>query len=145
MPIRTIISGIINPTERMAEVTEKELDEWIRQLPSYIKDTTHFLREIGAIKTIIPPKCTLFAMDVKSFYLSIPKIEGLKTCKEEVENRTEKSIANDIHPRIQVDLRSSTSKLEFIDVLVNFNNGKIETTISTKPSDKHLYVFTFNF
>ena len=43
-PIRTIISGIDHPTEKMAEVAESQLEEWVTGLPSYIKDTTYFCK-----------------------------------------------------------------------------------------------------
>ena len=33
-PIRTIISGINHPTEKMAEIAEHELDEWVGKLPT---------------------------------------------------------------------------------------------------------------
>ena len=69
----------------------------------------------------------------------VDDIFGLWTESQEELNEFWKA-ANNIHPRIQVDLRTSTSKLEFLDVLVNLNCGKIETTIFTKPSDKHMYL-----
>ena len=50
IPMRTIISSINHPTERVAEVAEQELNEGIENLPSYIKDTTDFLQKIGRIQ-----------------------------------------------------------------------------------------------
>ena len=47
-------------------------------------------------------------------------------------------VANSIHPRIQVDLRYSTEKLEFLDVLTIIGHGRIKTDLYTKLTDKHL-------
>lgn len=49
-------------------------------------------------------------------------------------------IANSIHPRIKVDLRHSSEKIEFLDVNVCIINNKIETELFTKETDKHLYL-----
>ena len=35
IPLCTIISRIDHPTERLAEVAEKELNEWVSGLPTY--------------------------------------------------------------------------------------------------------------
>lgn len=49
-------------------------------------------------------------------------------------------VANSIHPRIQVDLRYSTEKLYFLDVLTIIEHGRIKTDLYTKPTEKHLYL-----
>ena len=41
-PLRTIVNGIGTPTERMAHLAERELDDYVTSSPSYIKDTTDF-------------------------------------------------------------------------------------------------------
>ena len=48
--------------------------------------------------------------------------------------------ANDIHPNIQVDLKSSTSSLEFLDVLIEVKDSEIQTSLYKKPTDNHLYL-----
>ena len=48
--------------------------------------------------------------------------------------------ANAIHPCIQVDLRYSSDKIEFLDVLTSIKNNRIETELFTKETDKHLYL-----
>ena len=94
-PIRTIISGINHPTEKMAEIAEHELDEWVGKLPTYVKDTTHFLQILDKIKSAIPPGYLMFTMDVKGLYPSIPKNEGLQACKQALEHRSSKTIPTD--------------------------------------------------
>ena len=48
--------------------------------------------------------------------------------------------ANSIHHQIQVDLRLSTSSLDFLDVTVKLNEGKLETDLFTKPTDSKSYL-----
>ena len=49
--------------------------------------------------------------------------------------------ANQIHPKIQVDLRSSSSEIEFLDVLVRLGgNGHLSTDLFEKPSDSKSYL-----
>ena len=45
-----------------------------------------------------------------------------------------------MHPSIKVDLRYSEEKMDFLDVTTYFKDGKIETDLFCKPSDKHLYL-----
>ena len=48
--------------------------------------------------------------------------------------------ANRINPKIQVDLRFSTEKLEFLDMWVHLIEGEIKTTVYCKPTDTHTYL-----
>ena len=50
------------------------------------------------------------------------------------------TIANNINENIKVDLRTSDSELEFLDVLVKYYAQNLHTTIYHKPTDKHIYV-----
>ena len=83
MPMRTIISTKQHPTTtQIAEVAEKELEEYVSKLPSYVKDTTDFLRIIEQMKDTIQPNITLFTLDVKALYPSIPRKEAIEVCKK---------------------------------------------------------------
>lgn len=48
-------------------------------------------------------------------------------------------LTNSVHARIQVDLRHSTQKIEFLNVLTSIENHMFKTDLFTKPTDKHLY------
>jgi hypothetical protein len=48
-PFRTIINGSNHATEKMAKVVEQELSENVRNLNTYIKDTTDFLQKLNNI------------------------------------------------------------------------------------------------
>ena len=79
-PMRTIVSGIGTPTEEMAEVAEKELEEYVRKSPSFLQDTTDFLHKLDAINRKLPNEAILFCFDVEKLYSSILKKEGLAAC-----------------------------------------------------------------
>ena len=72
-PIRTIISTINSPTEKLAEVAESEVNEWVESLDTYVKDTTHFLWLLQNKVGKIPDSAILFTMDVKAPQPKHPK------------------------------------------------------------------------
>ena len=51
-PMRIIVSSINHPTEKIAEVAEKELEEWVEKLPSYmyVKRHNRLSDEIGKVE-----------------------------------------------------------------------------------------------
>jgi len=49
------------------------------------------------------------------------------------------NVGNQIHPRIQLELRYATDNIEFLDVLTTIRDGSLTTDLFTKPTDKHLY------
>jgi hypothetical protein len=51
------------------------------------------------------------------------------------------NLANNIHPRIQVELRYSQDSIEYVDVRTTLNNGRIKTDLYTKDTDKHQYLY----
>ena len=82
-PMRTIISGIGTATEKLAEVAEEELEEFVERSPSYIRDTTDFINQVKDIIDL-PVDTILFCFDFCKLYLSIPKEEGLEAYREAV-------------------------------------------------------------
>jgi hypothetical protein len=60
LPLRLIISGINHPTENIAEFAEKELEQHVRTLPSYIQDTTDFINKMNSIEQKLPGDSLLF-------------------------------------------------------------------------------------
>ena len=88
-PYRTIVSGINTATERLAEVAEYELNEYVENSPSYIRDTTHFLQQLKQIPQPLPENSILFCFDVCKLYPSVPRLEGLAACREALETRSD--------------------------------------------------------
>ena len=67
-PMRTIVNGINTATERLAEVAEHELNEFVKSSPSYIQDTTDFLTKLSDVQQPLPEGTILFCFDVKKLY-----------------------------------------------------------------------------
>ena len=73
--------------------------------PSYIKDTTHFLKVIHGPKEM--PKDTILAtIDIKSLYTNIPHQEGMQYCLEAIENHYE--------PKTPLSLKYLHQMLKFV-------------------------------
>lgn len=45
-PMRIIINGRGHPTENMAQFVEESLDDHVRGLKTYIKDSTDFVKQV---------------------------------------------------------------------------------------------------
>ena len=52
----------------------------MKEIPSYVKDTNDFINNINNHN--IPKESIIVALDVKSFYTSIPNPEGIATVKK---------------------------------------------------------------
>ena len=74
MGIRPIVSSCNSITENISEFVHIWLQPLMRDLPSFIKDTTEFIQLIE--NTPLPDKCILASTDVSSLYTNIPHHEG---------------------------------------------------------------------
>ena len=81
-PGRPIISGCDSPTDRLSSFIDSHLKPLCTSLPSYIKDTNHFLQTIFNLDTPLPPNTILATIDVKSLYTNIPHDEGINAVLE---------------------------------------------------------------
>ncbi|KAL5012598.1 hypothetical protein ScPMuIL_011149 [Solemya velum] len=83
-PYGTIINRRNHPTEKMAEVVEKELQEHVKSLPSFIQDTTDFfLQKIEGVQQPLHTDLVIFCINVKALYPSIPREEAREACFSE--------------------------------------------------------------
>ena len=80
-PGRPIVSANGTPTEKISEFVDFHLRPHVENLPSYIKDTTHYLKEMESMNPP-PPDTILVSMDVTSLYTNIPHDDGIEACKE---------------------------------------------------------------
>ena len=74
-PGRPIVSGIGRPTEHLSKLVDHWLQPVVQQLPSYIKDTTHFLRIVEEWKENyepLPQDALIVTIDVVGLYTNIP-------------------------------------------------------------------------
>ena len=79
-PGRPIVSGNGCPTEKISQLVDFFLQPHVKALPSYIKDTTHFLRKLNQLG-ILPKNTILATLDVASLYTNIPNDEGLEAAR----------------------------------------------------------------
>ena len=85
-PGRPIVSANGHPTEKISEFVDLHLQPHVQNLPSYLKDTTDFLRKQDA-QAPFPPDTLLVSMDVTSLYTNIPHQDGIQACEEVWEER----------------------------------------------------------
>ena len=105
-PGRPIISGCDSPTEKLSIYIDHFLKPLVPLIPSYIKDTTHFLNTLFAIPTTLPPNTILATLDVTSLYTNIPHAEGIASATEalynkhtEITHRKKNDVINDVTNR----------------------------------------------
>ena len=78
---RPIIFASGHPTLKISEFVDLHLQPHVQNLPSYLKDTTDFLRKQDA-QAPFPPDTFLVSMDVNSLYTNISHQDGIKACEE---------------------------------------------------------------
>ena len=88
-PGRPIISSNGHPTERISEFVDYHLKPLVQTLPSYIKDTTHFLLQLQNLGPL-PENAILVTLDVSSLYTNIPHKEGEEACRHFLNTRPQK-------------------------------------------------------
>ena len=88
---RPIVSTLNSPTEKISQFLDEIFQPLVKQLPSYVKDTTDFLLKIDGFKfQSQSSQYNLFTMDVKSLYTVIDNNEGLEAVKYFLEARVVK-------------------------------------------------------
>ena len=80
-PCRPIVSGNGCHTERISQFVDFYLQPTVKDLPSYIKDTAHFLQKLQKIHKL-PNDTILATMDVASLYTNIPNTQGLEAVRQ---------------------------------------------------------------
>ena len=94
-PGRPIVSANVHPTEKISEFVDLHLQPHVQNLPSYLKDTTDFLRKQDA-------QALLVSMFVTSLYTNIPHQDGIPACEEVCGERKVKDLPTQIHPHTQM-------------------------------------------
>ena len=67
MGIRPIVSSCDSITEKISQFVDKWLQPYVKNLPSYVKDTTEFINQIEA--TQLPTNCKLASIDISSLLI----------------------------------------------------------------------------
>ena len=82
-PGRPILNGIGSVTEKISAYVDTFLRKFTPRIPSYIKDTTHFLNILEHLE--IQNTDLLVTIDVKSLYTNIPHTEGIAAITRMIE------------------------------------------------------------
>ena len=80
--MRTIVDGINTAKEKIAELAEYELNEYITTSRSYTRDTTDFIKTLKGIGESLPEGTIMFCFDVCIFHPSVPKQEVSEAYRE---------------------------------------------------------------
>ena len=80
IPGRPIISGCGEPTVKLSQYADHLLKPLLKNIPSYVQDTTDFLCRIFDVNQNLPHDIILITIDVKSLYTNIPNDECIKAC-----------------------------------------------------------------
>ncbi|CAM4659574.1 unnamed protein product [Lepidochelys olivacea] len=82
-PGRPIISGIGTLTAGLSGYVDSLLRPYATSTPSYLRDTTDFLRKLQSIGDL-PDNTILATMDVEALYTNIPHKDGLQAVKNTI-------------------------------------------------------------
>ena len=79
-----MISSINCETSKISENEDYHPQLIVKEIPSYVQDTSKFLRKINQIN-FTPDNLYVVSLDVKSLYTNIPNAEGIKSVKTSLE------------------------------------------------------------
>ena len=85
-PGRPIVSSCGSSTEGILHFVDYHLAPLVKEIPSFIKDTTDFLNRIETIDNL-PSDTLLVTLDVRSLYTNIPHSEGIEACRAALNTR----------------------------------------------------------
>ena len=110
-PGSPIVSASSHPTECISEFVDYQLNPLVPKLPSYIKDTTHFLQKLHSLPEL-PNNCLLVTLDVSSLSTNIPHKEGIHTCRKALESHTNTHLTEPICDLIRMILTMNNFEFE---------------------------------
>ena len=97
MGIRPIVSSVNSVTENISSFVDVWLQPIVQQLPSYLKDSTEFIKLITSIT--IPADSILVSIDVSSLYTNIPHKDGIEATINALRQDTD---PNPLRPPIEI-------------------------------------------
>ena len=132
IPGRPIISGCGGPTVQLSQYADS-----IQNIPSYVQDTTDFLKRIFSLNNNLPTDIILITIDVKSLYTNIPNDEGIKACIDMLEDYNH----HDTHTEHRTEILSIILNQNFF----TFNNEYFlqihGTTMGTPMAPTYANIF----
>ena len=89
-PGRPVVSSIYFHTANISKYVDHHLQPIVKQIPSYVKDTSDFINKINAVNSV-PKNSYLVTMDVRSLYTNTPNVEGISAVKRAFNNYSKKT------------------------------------------------------
>ena len=86
-PGRPVVSSIGCHTENISKYVDYHLQPLNRALPSYIQDSTDFLKKLDSLPEELPPETIMVTMDVRALYTNVPNNEGIDAVKQFLRTR----------------------------------------------------------
>ncbi|XP_033116641.1 uncharacterized protein LOC117116665, partial [Anneissia japonica] len=105
-PGRPIISGNSTLTENISGYVDSILNPLLVCIPSFIQDTTHFLKKLNDIPPL-PNHALLVTLDACSLYTNIPHDEGIAACEKFISTNDPAQSSPDISKLIKFILTHS--------------------------------------
>ena len=94
-PGRPVVNTINSHTSKISQLVDYHIQPLAQRLPSYTKDTGHFLRKLDNIKDI-NAQTILVTLDVRSLYTCIPNEEGVDAVKEAISNSPDSKVSSKV-------------------------------------------------
>ena len=94
IPGRPVISSLECHTSKMSRFVDHHFQPVVKEIPSYIKDTNHFINKVNNYS--VPVNSILVTMDVRSLYTSIPNNEGIAATKKSYDSCSHKTLLTKI-------------------------------------------------
>ena len=94
-PGHPVVSSVNCHTYTISKYVNFHLQPIVKNIPSYVRDTTDFLQSLDRLKHI-PNDCLLVTLDVKSLYTNMPNNESIKALREAYDNHSSKAEATKV-------------------------------------------------
>jgi hypothetical protein len=137
-PGKPIISGCGSITENISLYVNHHAKDLVPEIPSYLQDTPHFLRELETLKnTVIPQNSFPISVDVVGLYTNIPHNEGIESLKRALNTRKTKEVSTDF----LVKLLSFVLKHNIFEFNGKYYQQQIGTAMGTRVAPTMANIF----
>ena len=114
-PGRPVVSANSCATEKVSALVDFFTKPIVPHIPSYLKDTGHFLETIRGLNGTLPPQTLLCTLDVTSLYTNIPNEEGRRAMASWLSKFRPQRLVPNNQP-------SNTTLLSLLRMVLEMNN-----------------------
>ena len=104
-PGRPVVSSIDCYTKKISKYINNQLQPHVKELKSYVKHSTDFIRKINGMEKI-PDNSILVTMDVRSLYTNIPNKEGIEAVETTLKSKNIGTRIISTFPRLVLTLNN---------------------------------------